>query len=216
MLFTLNNGKTPVQVAKGAPLVRRGNVRSVKARHILSAAQSVFVSEGFAAFGLRRVAQAANLSLGTLQYYYPTIEDLLVATVGGLLRGFNDEIVAIVDSGDPADARLEGMVECVLKQVRRADTARLTFETLAVAQRETHARRAIADTYNDYRVAVSRIVAEIRPDLSSKRRMTTATLICAQLDGLLLFAYPDGPPEPDWDDLGCVVQRAVWALIRSA
>ena len=48
---------------------------------IIAAARSVLVNEGSAAFSVRKVAKAAGISLGNLQYHYASRVDLL----GGLL-----------------------------------------------------------------------------------------------------------------------------------
>lgn len=58
-----------------------------KKQTILLAAISVLKAEGGASFSMRKVASEAGISLGNLQYHFPTLEDLL----SGLLCNFIEE-----------------------------------------------------------------------------------------------------------------------------
>ena len=58
----------------GTAIQDKGITRLVS---ILDAAREVFMEAGYAGFTMRKIARRANITLGNLNYYYRTKEDLL-------------------------------------------------------------------------------------------------------------------------------------------
>src|SRR5580700_8043813 len=66
----------------------RPYLNNKQATRILEAARKVFVREGPAAFSARRVAKAANLSLGSVQHVFPTTNELVTAMIEHVNDGY--------------------------------------------------------------------------------------------------------------------------------
>ena len=188
---------------------------SAKGNAILAAATQVFIDEGFASFGLRRVAQAMGISLGTLQYYFPTLDDLLGATLVGLMNTANEEVYKIADGPEPVEDRIILVCDFVIEVNRRQTTSQLIFEALSLAQRNAMARRIVADSYNDYRSVLVRLIAEASPQLAPGDCLVRATMIASLLEGLVIFSYPDGPDPIDWNRATAAIRNNVLALAYS-
>lgn len=174
-------------------------VLSDMAQAILEVAGDVFVEDGYAAFGLRRVAAAAGMSLSTLQYHFRSIGELLTATVQYLMDLYLNKLVDISkqEVANPED-RLRNMIEFSLAEIRQPKSARVTFEAWAVAQHNERAREILRAGYELYRELFAHAIERINPNLNPKELQARAMLVGAQIDGLMLYTFDGGPAVLDW------------------
>ncbi len=80
----------------------RADARRNRAR-ILEAAESVFAEKGPSA-STEEIASRAGVAIGTIFRHYPTKNDLLAAIMKELLARLNEEVEALVATGDPGTA----------------------------------------------------------------------------------------------------------------
>jgi AcrR family transcriptional regulator len=186
--------KLLVSVPVSAPVL------SDMAQAILEVAGDVFVDDGYAAFGLRRVAAAAGMSLSSLQYHFRSIDDLLTATVQYLMDLYLNKLVDIAkqEATTPED-RLRNMIEFSLAQIRQPRNAKVTFEAWAVAQHHERARGILRSGYELYRGLFAQAIEKINPNLRPTELQARAMLVGAQIDGLMLYTFEGGPAVLDWD-----------------
>ena len=170
------------------------------AQAILEVAGDVFIDDGYAAFGLRRVAAAAGMSLSSLQYHFRSIDELLTATVRYLMDLYLHKLVDIAEqqATTPED-RLRNMIEFSLAQIRQPRNARVTFEAWAVAQHHERAREILRAGYELYRDLFAQAIDKINPSLRPNELQARAMLVGAQIDGLMLYTFEGGPAVLDWD-----------------
>ena len=76
--------------AENALPARRGRGRPVgdrdaKRKELLGAAISVIAQDGFAGASLRKVAERAGCSTGTVTYYFANKEEMMAAVISSLL-----------------------------------------------------------------------------------------------------------------------------------
>jgi AcrR family transcriptional regulator len=167
---------------------------AVRAEEILVTACAAFIADGYAAFSLRQVAAAAGVRLGTLQYYYPTREALLSATIERALKTWRQGFTAVADQTDvPAAERIRRLLHLNLDYIVNTDAASLLFEVFALAQHEPFARTLLQAYYLEYRLMFVRLFREISPELPDDRAMALATLLTSQMEGLMVFTVPDDP-----------------------
>jgi AcrR family transcriptional regulator len=82
-------------------MVEQGDRRSEqKRREILSAARTLFASEGYANTGMEVVARMASVSTATLYAHFPSKTDLFKAVVSGLVTDAADRIYRGAPTGD--------------------------------------------------------------------------------------------------------------------
>ena len=170
------------------------------AQAILEVAGDVFIDDGYAAFGLRRVAAAAGMSLSSLQYHFRSIDELLTATVRYLMDLYLNKLVDIAEqqTTTPED-RLRNMIEFSLAEIRQPRNARVTFEAWAVAQHHERAREILSVGYELYRDLFAQAIDKINPNLRPNELQARAMLVGAQIDGLMLYTFEGGPAVLDWD-----------------
>ena len=83
---------------------RVGTQRSATRATILDATQSLMVEEGYASVSARRVATHAGLKPALVQYYFPSMDDLLLAVYRRAADRSIDNQVAALASARPLHA----------------------------------------------------------------------------------------------------------------
>ncbi|WIM86888.1 TetR/AcrR family transcriptional regulator [Candidatus Mycobacterium wuenschmannii] len=120
-----------------APTGRAGARRTQKRDAILAAAEQLLLEQGHAAMTFRSIAAAADVAPGLVQYYFPSVEDLL-ATV---LRRSTDRIVA--DLGDAT--RSPHPLRAVWAYANDQRGSALLLEFLALANHRPQLRAVLGE-----------------------------------------------------------------------
>ena len=81
--------------------------RDNKRPQLLDAAASHFAEAGYDAASMREIAAAAGMKAGSMYYYFPSKEDLLVAVHEEGIRRISEEVVAALDGQAGPWIRLE-------------------------------------------------------------------------------------------------------------
>lgn len=166
----------------------------VRSAEILAAASRVFIRDGYAAFTLRNVAADVGIRLSTLQHHFPSREELLAATLADVMGGWGTQLRSVAfDTSIPVPERMKRVLQLNLDLMLEHTTGPVLWELFALSQRDESARKFAQTTYLDFRRVFTRMMAEVRPDLSTKQLMAHATLIVAQTEGLTVFMRPDDP-----------------------
>jgi AcrR family transcriptional regulator len=170
---------------------------AARIEEILRVAAEVFVDLGYAGFNLREVASRVGVRLNAVQYYFPTREKLLDATLERVAKAWISEFQSIAeDHGRPPERRLEALFALNLELMAAQQTAPLMFEIFAMAQHEAFARELVRRNYNIYRGIFEDILRELAPACPSERIVATAALITSQMEGLVLFLRPGDATAP--------------------
>ena len=93
---------------------------AVRSRQIVAAARAVITRDGVAAATIRAVSKEAGIPLGTLQYVFPTKQQLMRAVIENLVA----EIGGILRSSAPLDAGLEHALDMLGTEVMEAAAIR--------------------------------------------------------------------------------------------
>ena len=128
---------------------------------ILEQATQVLMRDGYSQLSLRRVAQAAGVTLGNLQYYFPTkpdlVEAMLVHVVTGYVETF-DRLMAEVE-GRPED-QLTAVLTYVIRDLTSPRTTVLFPELWSMANHEPAVQQYVEDLYETYRRIVASLIAK--------------------------------------------------------
>ncbi|RKH62703.1 TetR/AcrR family transcriptional regulator [Corallococcus llansteffanensis] len=182
--------KTPGTLPSASP--REGTAVHAKGTErvgsILDAAMDVLVQDGYAGLSLRGVAQRAGLSLGNLQYYFPTKQDVVRALLARYLEQALLRVRERVEGGgrEPVQ-RLRQALDAILEDQDSPRACQLFAELWALAARDAMVADALAVFYAGYRAGVVELLRELSPDLTPARRERRAALLVAFLEGLSLF-----------------------------
>jgi AcrR family transcriptional regulator len=199
---------------KGA-LTARSPIRRAMEEKILVAAIDVLHLEGLAAFSLRRVAAATEIRLSTLQYHFPTFDDLLSATVKRYMDGFLREMddIVLTPSKSPEE-KIRNLIDSLIKLIRVSGTSRMSIEVWAIAQRNESACKIITAGYEVYRKIFQKAIEQIKSGLDSAELQARATLIGAMIDGLLFYTFEGSPKVRDWDAITRLCTESALFLCR--
>lgn len=108
-------------------------------RTIIEAAKGCYLSEGISSTGMKEVAASAGVARSTLYRYFPSRDDLLVATIKDEMRSLNDLLQRQLASYDnPADIIVEGLILSI-KEIPRRPLLQAVF----VSEQDSRARRVI-------------------------------------------------------------------------
>ena len=108
-------------------------VREVRAnsrrRQILSAAAKVMQRTGFHQMSMQALADEADVSVGSLYNYFGNKEEILLATITGILDAFQDQLEpAMVAAGDDPVERLAAGIRRFIEIVdENLDSVALTY-----------------------------------------------------------------------------------------
>ena len=117
---------------------RRVGTETSKTRDLLlDAVLRLMRSSGYAAVTYRAVAAQAGVTAGLVQYYFPTQDDLFIASIG---RGSDESIERL--RADLAEA--DNPLRVIWEHSREASTAAMTMEFLALGNHRKSVQAEIA------------------------------------------------------------------------
>jgi AcrR family transcriptional regulator len=180
------SGKLPSARPRQGTAVHAKGLERVES--ILEAATDTLVEEGHAGLTLRRVAQRAGLSVGNLQYYFPTKQDVVRALLSRYLEAATRRVKARVEAGGSAPReRLRRALDALLEDQESSRHCQLFAELWALAGRDSMVAEALAVFYAGFRTGVMELLHELAPNVTAVRRERQAALVVAFLEGLSLF-----------------------------
>jgi AcrR family transcriptional regulator len=174
-------------------------MRERRREEILSATLEVLVSHGWSGLRMRDVADLARVSVGTIQYYFDTRDNLLLeACRYETQRSVAGWAQASETAGEGPWPRLEAMVDYFVAGDRFSDRSVLWFEFCAAAARIQTIRTHLLSIYDDWRDPLAHILQEGQQTGEFAFEMPLPELvdmIITHIDGLqiavVLGAIPD-------------------------
>ncbi|MGR8950625.1 MAG: TetR/AcrR family transcriptional regulator [Gammaproteobacteria bacterium] len=155
---------------------------------IIDAAGRILIDEGYNGFTLRKVANAANISIGNLNYHYPTKTALIDAVVDvftdRIIDGFND---VAERAGESPEKRFRAVLEYWIDDLKTEGTSVFFPEIWALSNHYDFAREAAKRSYNHAREILAGFIRDLNPRLSADEVDIHAKYFCASLEGLTVF-----------------------------
>ncbi len=197
----------------GAGQTKNGNAKRIR---ILEAARAAIIEDGFASFTLRNVSNRAQIHLKTLQYYFQNKEELISETIKFTTDSYYfakfEDLYQLSDDFSPIDA-LTVTIKYLLDDLDSDESVQLFFELGALAMRDTAAAEALETLYARHRHHLGELISQANPDLSKKETAHRATMIAAQIEGLVLFVNKRLNPN---SECAGIEEEALQAIIRYA
>lgn len=179
---------------RAAPSLRKKSSETTekgleRARQILSRAHEIFAEEGYGALSMRRVALHLGVTLGSVQHYYKTKEDLLEAMLLRMLHEYQSDVdridaeMATVSPDERFRARMRYFIASVL-----SPTGRGTFaELYALSARHPYAARIMDRMFAQARRSIRRSIRGMVEGVSERELTLRSASIIAQLMGITFF-----------------------------
>ncbi len=155
-----------------------------RATHILERATQVLMRDGYGKFSLRRVARAAEVTLGNLQYYFPSKSDLVEAMLVHVITGYVDEFNRLMDEveGGPEE-QLTAVLSHVIRDLNTPRTTVLFPELWSMANHEPAVGSYVEDMYETYRRIVAGLIPRINPRLGPDQIRLLTIFITSSIEG---------------------------------
>jgi AcrR family transcriptional regulator len=187
-----------------------GRKRELRIAQIVVAARQSFQEDGYAGFTTRRVAARVGITLGNLQYYFRTKEELLHVSLQTHLRGIVNEYREIATRpGIKAAPRCTALVERMIRDIYETDLPKFIFQVWALSQHDPQVAQLVDETYAAYRGLFARLLAEIQPTLTDEECYARSSVLVAQATGMITFANFVGDSDKDSAEFFRVAKRSV-------
>lgn len=163
---------------------------------------------GYSRFTMRKVATAAGISLGNLNYHFPRKDDLLKA----LLETIFDAYIAEFErrrtaAGASPSLQLAAVLEFWIDDLLSPETTTFFPELWALSNHDPHVAEMTDRLYQDARAPLLALLPKINPALDERSTQRLALLMCASMEGLTVFAGYNKP----WSDDHAALKRTLIA-----
>lgn len=177
----------------GRPPLPPGELARRK-RAILEATLRLVADQGAAAVRLRDVARAAGVSVGSLQYYFDSRDQLIRDAFDQHARDVVDLVARAGDASAPAPARLAAVIEAAVLRPDLRQSAALWMEFVTAGLHDDQLRALLAEAYEAWRGLLAEVVragtetGDFRPLLPAE---TVVACLVALIDGFELAVAID-------------------------
>lgn len=173
------------------------------AASIIDATLRVVTDRGLDRVTVREVAAEASVAIGTVQHWFRTKDDLIVAAFTAVVTGIRERVDA-VELGDDVRGDLIGALTQLLPlDDRRRDEARVQLAFAARAAVSPTLANLQREVLGEVRASLTQ--AFVRAGVTDRRRCTdAAAAVLALVDGLAMHAVSSGERPRDVDQLRMV------------
>lgn len=176
----------------------------------------MLLDDGYAGVSLREIASRLEISLGNLQYYFPSKDDLVEAVIKQETRTYIDLLDSVaLDPNAPGTSIREVVGSLLRYYAGPGGRYYAIMEGLAVC--EPRYARLKAQEYDHAFAHMAQWIGFLVPRLPPTRRERLAHVLVALIDGAALqvqIVHPE-PGEAGMDALVDSVSAAVEQLLRS-
>jgi AcrR family transcriptional regulator len=184
---------------------------------IVKAAKRVFLRATDSGFSMRNVAKEAEMSMGAVQHFFPTRDELMAAMLEYVVNEY-EAAYERVFSELPfnGEARLLGVIDYLALDITRPQTRQFFFALWALSCHSSFAAELVEKMYSHHRRNLAAFVGAARPALSEAQCLEAAVQIAALIDGLMLFTAPGTKHFTSRAALARTVRAAVEKLLASS
>lgn len=207
-------GRRPRGSRAGSGTMSKGKARE---REILAAARGIFLEKGYESLTLRNVALRVGISMGNLQYYFRTKEDV----EREVLREAGDlEIRECIEQFEgfsgAAEQRFKALVAFLLARIGTVDTRGLHLQGWALAMHANHAEDRMEWLYRSRCAVIARAIEAVNPAIDCAESATRATVVHAMIAGSLFSLVAQEGRLVKRGGLDRIIERHALALAKAA
>jgi AcrR family transcriptional regulator len=178
---------------------------------ILNATEDVLVQHGHDGLTMRRIAEAAQLSLGTVSYTFRSKESLVEAFVERLFAEYLAEAELIENAMlEAPDQALFDLVRFLVGDSQTERTSLLFPQLWAMASHNERIQQSLATFYARERDWLERLLQNGWPGIAPDKVKLIIGVLVPLIEGLAVFA----PPQANILFRDLKVEDAVEALLR--
>jgi AcrR family transcriptional regulator len=192
------------------PRVRRAK-GAERIEKVLLAAEDLLTRRGAEGVSLRDVADQVGISVGNLQYYFPTRAALLDAVFDRHADIFRDEFAELsADIEDPREL-LQLLVDYWLG-TQHSSTQGLFWYLSAISPHDERAREIMDRVYGTLPAQMAKWLREMHPQLSRGDALRRGAAIASIIEGSGLFVGFGRTPQRDLKSLQQEIRFSAMAI----
>jgi AcrR family transcriptional regulator len=165
------------------PRTRRPNDPKATIQRILDGTGLVLCRYGHTGVTTRRVAAAAEISLGNLTYHFSNKSDLMQAFIQHLLENYERQVDVALSAAAPMGQELESLVRVLMADTVTEEVVRLFREIWAMSLQDPMICRAIDDFYDALMEKVVQHLSRSQPNADITKLREVAQLIALLTEG---------------------------------
>ncbi|MFM8856210.1 MAG: TetR/AcrR family transcriptional regulator [Actinomycetota bacterium] len=193
----------------GRPTKSKGDLRLEK---VLDAAEDVLKRRGAEGLSVRAVAQKVGITIGNLQYYFPTRAKLLDAVFRRRAEIFKSELFDSISSIGEPRRRFEMLLDFWFNSQFQADQA-LFWHLWAISAHDKEARSTMMSIYDELVAYVAALLREMNSALTAQQAVRRAALVTSMIEGSGLFVGYGRTPKPALSSLQRDIRAEVMELV---
>jgi AcrR family transcriptional regulator len=183
---------------------------------VVRAAKLVFLRSGGSQFSIRRVAKEAGMSMGAVQHFYPTRDQLIAAVLEHVTNEYETAWEKVSrDFPFNGEDRLMRAIEYLAGDIMQTETRQFFFALWALSCHNKFAATLQDEMYGHHSRNMAAFIGAARPDFGERQCLEAAVQIAALTDGLMLFTAPGAKHFPSRAALVRTVKRAVKKLLSA-
>ena len=163
---------------------------------VLEAFFAIVATRGLESASFRAVADEAGVSLGTVQHYFRSRDELLAATYAEVLRRIRARVAAIAGQGDARERVRRVLLELLPLDAVRRDECVIHLAFASVAPTKPALQQIEVEGLDELRSGLAQLVMQLDGrDADDATRLAHA--LAATADGLALHAVSTGTAIPE-------------------
>lgn len=193
---------------KSTPTTERGAERATS---ILLEAQNIVIEEGFAALSMRGLAGRVGITLGNLQHYYASKEQLLSALVLFVMDHLQSKMAEALlkEAGSTPRKRLEDSVKVLLTEVQDPRMAAVFMEIWTLSGRAGFAGEVVSQVQARELKAMKQLLKDLPGAKVPTGVDTRAAMMVLLIEGLTVQLYRAGTSEASRQALVAAAHRTI-------
>ncbi|WP_133471434.1 TetR/AcrR family transcriptional regulator [Paraglaciecola marina] len=172
---------------------KRGSYKAgvEKQKKIIDTTRMLIIEEGYTNFSFRKVAKKVGISVGNLQHYFATKNELFDA----MLKSVIGEYLLTIESlkytvGCPEDYLYE-VIQYVVKDLTTFETTRFFPELWSLSNHDENVDALVQHMYEEYRKIYAEIAQQINPKIDKETADSIALFISSTIEGHAIFIGHD-------------------------
>ena len=183
-----------------------------KRSQIFQAGKEMLIDDGAALLTMRRLAEKLQMSLGNLQYYFPTRDELFQALIEHLCIDYQERMGDHLDKRRDPTERLTALADFMVSDFRTVEGSIVFWELWALSAHNKPIADAVNHLHELERQAIEQLIRAIAPKLSRSEIQGRAIAIASMFEGVGLYVGVGRPLEKNHKSVARHLKAAALAI----
>ena len=170
-------------------------------RMIMRTTHEKISKSGLRGFTLRSVAKECHIHLKTLQHYFPTKNDLMVAIYQERIEKYLPPLIEILQLPEDPLPRFEMVLDQLFEVVGDLGNQRFFLEVFSMAQNDDEWMQRVDNKFYKFYNEIGDLISELNPALNRKKGRRRALAMGAMMEGMMLILGDNKPERVERENL---------------